>query len=139
MYPDIEECETTWCELDYEKRLQVAVFLGKALVDHAMDGGTYRYLIYERLGFDCDAYGYLLDYYMTISNEFIISRSKTKQNELAEKFQKYLETQEFNSEKKEDMELRYMLYDVLFNIKDLYEQNQKLSERLKEIGEQQNV
>lgn len=55
----------------YETRLAVAAWVFKAIVDHATDGGSFRYLIYERLGFGPDAYMPLyLAGGMTISNEF---------------------------------------------------------------------
>ena len=62
----VEEC-------DYELKLAITQWVMKHIVDHARDGGTYRYLIYDRLGFDADAYGVLLADGMTISNEFDLS------------------------------------------------------------------
>jgi len=59
----VEECP-------YETKLAVTAWVMKRIVDHARDGGTYRYLIYDRLGFGMDAYGALLEHGMTISNEF---------------------------------------------------------------------
>ena len=59
----VEEC-------DYDLKLAITQWVMKHIVDHARDGGSYRYLIYDRLGFDADAYGVLLDDGMTISNEF---------------------------------------------------------------------
>jgi hypothetical protein len=59
----VEEC-------DYELKLAITQWVMKHIVDHARDGGSYRYLIYDRLGFDADAYGVLLDDGMTLSNEF---------------------------------------------------------------------
>ena len=55
---------------DYDTKLAVTAWAMKHIVEHARDGGSYRYLIYTRLGFDMDAYGALLDDGMTISNEF---------------------------------------------------------------------
>lgn len=55
---------------DYDTKLAVTAWVMKHIVEHARDGGSYRYLIYTRLGFDMDAYGALLDDGMTISNEF---------------------------------------------------------------------
>jgi len=55
---------------DYDTKLAVTAWVMKHIVEHARDGGSYRYLIYDRLGFDMDAYGALLDDGMTISNEF---------------------------------------------------------------------
>ena len=56
---------------DYETRLAITAAVFKAIVEHAGDPGTFRYLIYERLGFGPDAY---LPLYnaggMVISNEF---------------------------------------------------------------------
>lgn len=64
-YPKlVEECP-------YETRLAVAAWVIKNLVDHAKDGGSFRYLIYTRLGFNNDAYVPLyMAGGMTISNEF---------------------------------------------------------------------
>lgn len=55
---------------DYETKLAVVQWAMKHIVNHARDGGSYRYLIYDRLGFGPEAYGALLDDGMTISNEF---------------------------------------------------------------------
>jgi hypothetical protein len=55
----------------YETRLAVTAWVFEQIVAHARERGTFRYLIYERLGFRNDAY---LPLYtaggMTISNEF---------------------------------------------------------------------
>jgi len=59
---------------DYETRLAIVAWVFKAIVDHAIEGGTFRYLIYDRLGFDVDAYVPLYSAGgMTISNEFDLS------------------------------------------------------------------
>lgn len=57
-------------ECPYETKLAVTRWVMKHIVDHARDGGTYRYLIYDRLGFDMDAYAPLCSDGLTISNEF---------------------------------------------------------------------
>lgn len=63
----VEECP-------YETRLAVAAWVFKNIVDHATEGGSFRYLIYDRLGFETDAYVPLyLAGGMTISNEFDLS------------------------------------------------------------------
>lgn len=60
-------------ECPSETRLAVVRWAMKHIVDHAKEGGSYRYLIYDRLGFDMDAYAPLLESGMVISNEFSIS------------------------------------------------------------------
>lgn len=55
---------------DYDTKLAVTQWVMKHIVDHAREGGSYRYLIYERLGFGTDAYAPLCDDGLTISNEF---------------------------------------------------------------------
>lgn len=55
-----------------DERLEYTRVVLQAVLEHAIDGGSYRYLIYERLGFGPEAYGYLLDAGMPISNEFVI-------------------------------------------------------------------
>lgn len=63
----------------YETRLAVAAWVMRAIVDHATEGGTFRYLIYERLGFEPDAYLPLYEAGgMKISNEYDLSRSDTR-------------------------------------------------------------
>lgn len=40
----------------YDTKLAVTAWVIRNIVDHAKEGGSYRYLIYERLGFNFDAY-----------------------------------------------------------------------------------
>lgn len=58
----------------YETRLAVTAWVMEHICDHAKDGGSFRYLIYSRMGFGPDAY---MPLYcaggMEISNEFILS------------------------------------------------------------------
>jgi hypothetical protein len=56
-----------------ELKLAVTRWAMKHIVDHAREGGSYRYLIYNRLGFGPEAYVPLCDDGLTISNEFDIS------------------------------------------------------------------
>jgi hypothetical protein len=61
----------------YETRLAVAAWVFKAIVDHAQEGGSFRYLIYNRLGFQPDAYLPLYEAGgMTISNEFDLTKER---------------------------------------------------------------
>jgi hypothetical protein len=54
-----------------ETKLAVTAWVFGKIVDHAEQGGTFRYLIYDRLGFGPEAYVPLyLAGGMTISNEF---------------------------------------------------------------------
>ncbi len=58
-------------ECPYETRLAVTAWVFAHICAHAREGGTYRYLIYDRLGFGSDAYVPLYDAGgMEISNEF---------------------------------------------------------------------
>ena len=60
---------------DYDTKLAVTAWVFKNIVEHAKEGGSYRYLIYDRLGFDADAYVPLFEAGgMEISNEFDIDR-----------------------------------------------------------------
>ncbi len=43
-------------ECPYETRLAVTAWVMEKIVEHAREGGTFRYLIYDRLGFGPDAY-----------------------------------------------------------------------------------
>ena len=57
-------------ECDPEVKIAVTKWVFRNLVEHAQEGGTYRYLIYDRLGFGTEAYAPLCSDGMTISNEF---------------------------------------------------------------------
>jgi len=52
----LKEGEEVWNNLTYDEKLALLCYISKILHEHAMEGGTYRYLIYERFGFDMDAY-----------------------------------------------------------------------------------
>jgi len=59
----------------YEVKVAVTAWAIKHILEHAREGGTYRYLIYDRLGFGPDAYGILqMAGALEISNEFDIER-----------------------------------------------------------------
>lgn len=55
---------------DPEVKLAVVKWAMKHIVEHAKQGGSYRYLIYERMGFGPEAYVPLCSDGLTISNEF---------------------------------------------------------------------
>jgi hypothetical protein len=57
-----------WC--DHTMKLAVTKWVMKHIVEHAKEGGSYRYLIYDRLGFGPEAYAPLCSDGLTISNEF---------------------------------------------------------------------
>lgn len=68
-YEDIVE------KTDNETKLAVTAWVFRNIVEHAMQGGSYRYLIYDRLGFGPEAYVPLYDAGgMEISNEFDMSQ-----------------------------------------------------------------
>lgn len=71
---DFPELDKLSDECPYETKLAVVRWAMKHIVRHASEGGSYRYLIYDRLGFELDAYAALLDDGMIISNEFDIDR-----------------------------------------------------------------
>lgn len=64
--------------LTQEQRLAVTAWVMRHLCAHATEGGTYRYLIYGRLGFGPEAYLPLqLAGGLDISNEFDLSQKET--------------------------------------------------------------
>ena len=65
---DIYDDMVEWC--DHDMKLAVTKWVMKHIVDHAKEGGSYRYLIYDRLGFGPEAYAPLCSDGMTIRNEF---------------------------------------------------------------------
>ena len=67
-------------KLDDDTKIAVTRWVFKHVVNHAKEGGSYRYLIYDRLGFGMEAYAPLCEDGMTISNEFDIAQmDKIKQ------------------------------------------------------------
>jgi hypothetical protein len=67
--------EKIWASLDLETQLAAAAFVIRKIVDHGREGGSFRYLIYDRLGFGPEAYIPLyLAGGMHISNHFEIDR-----------------------------------------------------------------
>lgn len=59
----------------YETKLAVTAWVFQNIVDHAKEGGSFRYLIYDRLGFNMDAYVPLCEAGgLEISNEFDMSQ-----------------------------------------------------------------
>ena len=72
-------------ECDPELRLAVTKWAMKHIVEHARDGGSYRYLIYDRLGFGPEAYAPLCSDGLTISNDFDLEVVPAARKALAEK------------------------------------------------------
>lgn len=69
----LDNIEAVIADIPYEVRLTVAAWVFGHICAHAREGGSYRYLIYERLGFDTDAYVPLyLAGGMDISNDFVL-------------------------------------------------------------------
>lgn len=56
---------------DYDTRLAIAAWTIQNVLEHAREGGSYRYLIYDRLGFGPDAYA-VLQFHgaLDVSNDF---------------------------------------------------------------------
>jgi hypothetical protein len=55
---------------DYDMKLAVTRWVFKHIAAHGAEGGSYRHLIYDRLGFGPDAYAPLCSDGLFISNEF---------------------------------------------------------------------
>lgn len=71
-YPDLDSLVEN---CDYATKLAVTAWVFKNIVEHAQQGGSFRYLIYDRLGFDLDAYITLHNAGgMEISNEFDLNK-----------------------------------------------------------------
>lgn len=79
-YADSER--RTWESLEYQQRLAAAAFVIRAICAHANEGCTFRHLIYDRLGFDPDAYSALhMAGGMTISNEFVLGGDVSEEDD----------------------------------------------------------
>ena len=55
----ISKGENVFKNLDYDDRLALMAYITRVLYNHMKEGGTYRYLIYDRLEFDMDSYAVL--------------------------------------------------------------------------------
>lgn len=71
-----EDLEAKVAEIDYDTRLLITEWVMKHIVEHAEEGGSYRYLIYDRLNFGMDAYVPLCKDGLVISNEFDLESKK---------------------------------------------------------------
>jgi len=61
--------------VSYDDKLRIVAWVFENILAHAREGGSFRYLIYNRLGFDIDAYFPLYEAGgMEISNEFNIDQ-----------------------------------------------------------------
>ena len=77
----VEEIKEIWDSLTYDQRLAATAFIFQQLCEHARTSGTYRKLIYDRLGFGQDAYLVLLPEGKLISNEFSLKARNNMQSE----------------------------------------------------------
>lgn len=76
---DINDLDKLVEECPYETKLAVTAWVFENLVEHAKSPGSFRYLIYDRMGFRHDAYIPLYEAGgMTITNEFVLSESKNE-------------------------------------------------------------
>lgn len=73
MNKDAFSLEDILKDIPNDHKLAVTQWVFKHVVEHAKEGGSYRYLIYDRLGFGMEAYVPLCADGLTISNEFDIS------------------------------------------------------------------
>jgi hypothetical protein len=80
---DLLDYKDIWTyELSDEQRLAATLIVFEKINEHMEHGGTYRYLIYDRLGFDPDAYSVLYPEGMNISNmchDYKILMSRTRE------------------------------------------------------------
>ena len=58
---EIKRQEQVVAEMDYNLKMDVVAWTMRKICEHARDGGTYRYLIYDRMGFQPDAYAVLME------------------------------------------------------------------------------
>ena len=68
----MKEIEEIWNSLEYDQRLAATAYVFQKICEHAKTSGTYRNLIYDRLGFGQDAYFVLLPEGRLISSKFVL-------------------------------------------------------------------
>jgi hypothetical protein len=80
-----EEVEKVWAETDYYTKLCITNYVFERLKEHMIEGGSYRVLIYDRLGFNTDAYSALFTAF-DIHNEVSgMWKDKESENQLCDK------------------------------------------------------
>ena len=100
-----------------EERLQCVKDTLDAVNEHLIEGGTYRYLIYHRLGFDVESGAYCeLMSGLNISNAFCELEELKEKNIFlnkmnVENYEKYCEALKENKELKIQLHNRTMQYD----------------------------
>lgn len=71
-FPDLDKLVE---ECPYETKLAITAWVFEKIVQHGKDPSSFRYLIYNRMGFDPDAYAPLYCAGgMTITNEFDLKK-----------------------------------------------------------------
>jgi hypothetical protein len=67
----------------YLTRLAVACWTMNHVYEHARDGGTYRWMIYHRMGFEPDAYApVMFAHGLDINNEFVVTETPAEDEAL---------------------------------------------------------
>lgn len=76
--------ESEWARTEYNKKLLITSYVFRKIYEHILEGGSFRDLIYERLGFDSDAY-----FELCVSGGVDISNVGYDVRELSGFFNKY--------------------------------------------------
>lgn len=141
---ELNEMRDRWESLDYDTRLFCTEYIFKTLVEHARSRGTYRYLIYDRLGFNMDAYCPLMDGLM-ISNEFELTSScfEDESNmELKKEFHRYADSLPVTKDGNVNDE-RFKVYAFYWSYLDanraLSKREVKYNQLMKEIKERDDI
>lgn len=118
-----ESAKTTWESLSEDQQLDILYYVGQKLVEHAVEGGSYRYLLYERLGLSMAAYCHLLDSYMTISNEFVIAKP-VEENQLFSDFKEIIDKIPAYLSKEDEVKFNFntdrgFAYNFFFMIREM--------------------
>lgn len=120
--------------IDYETRLKVTEDVFRAVVDHASDGGSYRGLIYGRLGFQTDAYAPLLTAGgMTISNEFSILEPGTEHDALLERFDAFLKGVPVGADRSMLVEFHSLARGLIAALSGEQEKRQRMREEIEDL------
>ena len=88
-YGDVIDPKEIWNDLTYLQKICVASFIFTEIHNHLSDGGTFRKLIYDRIGLKTDAYGIMYaSGGLTISNMCHEYRAWVEREENEEEDQK---------------------------------------------------
>jgi len=118
-----EEAEEIFLKTEYKTRLAITLFVLNKIWEHAVNGRSYRYLIYERLKFDSDAYSFFNPVGMNISSRLEVRNENDSTGETVINHEEALELAYI---KRQDSNLARGYIELTAKVQELEEKNHAL-------------